>query len=351
MIEVEGLEKLYGDFPAVRGLSFRVQPGRGARAGRARTAPGRRRPSGASPASSFPAGAGSGSAGTTWPRAPVAAKSLLAFIPDEPHLFDYLTVEEHLRFVGPALPGGGRRTRGSPALLEELELATKRDALPGELSRGMKQKLAIACGLLHQPAGAAARRAAHRPRPGRHPADEGDDRPAGRGRRRGDPQLAPAPPGRGDLHPGPGHATRGRAVAFGTIAEIVASRPALSGRRLEDVFLALITPDGAAAGVIRVFAYLAWRSAYNRVAPPDPPAPEPAVSGRARASASPTSGSWRWSSGPQPAPAAVVGAALGRAARRARRGRRGALGLDLRRRAAGARRSRRPRSRSCSRDR
>ena len=27
MIEVEGLEKLYGDFPAVRGLSFQVQPG------------------------------------------------------------------------------------------------------------------------------------------------------------------------------------------------------------------------------------------------------------------------------------------------------------------------------------
>jgi ABC-2 type transport system ATP-binding protein len=37
------------------------------------------------------------------------------------------------------------------ALLEELELSSKRDALPAELSRGMKQKLAIACGLLHSP--------------------------------------------------------------------------------------------------------------------------------------------------------------------------------------------------------
>src|SRR5256885_14153469 len=29
-----------------------------------------------------------------------AAKAQLAFIPDEPQLFDYLTVEEHLRFIG-----------------------------------------------------------------------------------------------------------------------------------------------------------------------------------------------------------------------------------------------------------
>ena len=31
---------------------------------------------------------------------PVAAKNVLALVPDEPHLFEYLTVEEHLRFVG-----------------------------------------------------------------------------------------------------------------------------------------------------------------------------------------------------------------------------------------------------------
>src|SRR5207249_5586272 len=36
-------------------------------------------------------------------------------------------------------------------LLQELELTQKKSALPGELSRGMKQKLAIACGLLHSP--------------------------------------------------------------------------------------------------------------------------------------------------------------------------------------------------------
>jgi hypothetical protein len=36
-------------------------------------------------------------------------------------------------------------------LLEELEIADKANKLPVELSRGMKQKLAIACGLLHAP--------------------------------------------------------------------------------------------------------------------------------------------------------------------------------------------------------
>jgi ABC-2 type transport system ATP-binding protein len=36
-------------------------------------------------------------------------------------------------------------------LLDELQLSGKEHALPGELSRGMKQKVAIACGLLHEP--------------------------------------------------------------------------------------------------------------------------------------------------------------------------------------------------------
>ena len=36
-------------------------------------------------------------------------------------------------------------------LLDEFELEGKEDKLPGQLSRGMKQKVAIACGLLHSP--------------------------------------------------------------------------------------------------------------------------------------------------------------------------------------------------------
>ena len=77
----------------------------------------------------------------------IAAKRQLAFMPDEPHLFEYLTVEEHLRLVARlyTVDDFDRRAR---ALLDELELTGKEGALPGELSRGMRQKVVIACGLV-----------------------------------------------------------------------------------------------------------------------------------------------------------------------------------------------------------
>ena len=81
----------------------------------------------------------------------VEAKRRLAFMADEPHLFEYLTVREHLQLTARLYDVHDVETR-SKALLEELELTAKANVLPGELSRGMKQKVAIACGLLHDPA-------------------------------------------------------------------------------------------------------------------------------------------------------------------------------------------------------
>jgi ABC-2 type transport system ATP-binding protein len=78
------------------------------------------------------------------------AKRQLAFIPDEPQLFDYLTVSEHLGLVARLYRVSDAEAK-TAALLERMELKEKRGALPGELSRGMKQKLALACGLLHDP--------------------------------------------------------------------------------------------------------------------------------------------------------------------------------------------------------
>src|ERR687887_438333 len=78
---------------------------------------------------------------------PIEAKRRLAFMPDEPHLFEYLTVLEHLRLTARLYAVSDVDDRATP-LLEELELHGKEHALPGELSRGMRQKVVIACGLV-----------------------------------------------------------------------------------------------------------------------------------------------------------------------------------------------------------
>jgi ABC-2 type transport system ATP-binding protein len=149
MIEVEGLTKLYDKFPAVSDLSFVVRPGE---------VLGLVGPNGAGKTTTLrclsgiiPATRGSVRiAGEDLARNTIAAKRQLAFFADEPRLFEYLTVWQHLVFTGriyqiAQVDEIGRR------LLAELEMADKVNLLPGELSRGMKQKLAIACGLLHAP--------------------------------------------------------------------------------------------------------------------------------------------------------------------------------------------------------
>src|SRR6266403_2356923 len=78
---------------------------------------------------------------------PLEAKRRLAFMPDKPHLFEYLTVDEHLRLIA-RLYGVADFERRARALVEELELVGKERSLPGELSRGMRQKVVIACGLV-----------------------------------------------------------------------------------------------------------------------------------------------------------------------------------------------------------
>jgi len=149
MIEVEGLTKLYDSFPAVSDLSFVVRPGE---------VLGLVGPNGAGKTTTLrclsgiiPATRGSARiAGEDLARNAVAAKRQLAFFSDEPRLFDYLTVWQHLVFTARIYQVVNYQEI-SRHLLAELEMADKIDLLPGELSRGMKQKLAIACGLIHSP--------------------------------------------------------------------------------------------------------------------------------------------------------------------------------------------------------
>src|SRR5262245_13722325 len=149
MIQVETLTKLYGQFVAVNELSFSVQPGE---------VMGLVGPNGAGKTTTLRCLAGIipptrgviRVCGSDLATDAISAKKQLAFFTDEPRLFEYLTVQQHLNFVARIYQVPGYEAIAGP-LLEELEIADKRDALPGELSRGMKQKLAIACGLLHSP--------------------------------------------------------------------------------------------------------------------------------------------------------------------------------------------------------
>ena len=149
MIEAELITKLYDKFTAVDHLSLTVRPGEvlglvGCNgAGKTTTL---RCLAGIIPPTSGTVRL----AGHDLAADPIAAKRELAFFSDEPRLFDYLTVEQHLAFVARIYQVADYRERMKP-LLEELEIADKAAQLPAELSRGMKQKLAIACGLLHAP--------------------------------------------------------------------------------------------------------------------------------------------------------------------------------------------------------
>ena len=244
MISVSHLTRQYGDFVAVDGISFAVNPGE---------ILGLVGPNGAGKTTTLRCLSGiiapsSGTvtiAGHDIQKESVPAKQALAFIPDEPHLFEHLTVEEHLRFIGRLYGVGDIESRIGP-LLDEMEIADKRKAMSTELSRGMKQKLAIACGLLHDPSVLVL----DEPLTGLDPG----------GMRRMRATIANRAKAGAAVILSSHILTlveelcsrlfiirNGRCVASGTIAEIVQQHPELSGRSLEDVFLSLTGTDERAA--------------------------------------------------------------------------------------------------------
>jgi len=150
VIDIQHLTKVYGTFKAVDDFSFHVAPGE---------VVGLIGPNGAGKTSTLrcivgiqaPAGGRITIGGHDIVSDAVEAKRRIAFMADEPQLFEYLTVTEHLRLTARLYHVRDVDMRAK-ALLEELQLTGKEYALPAELSRGMKKKVAIACGLLHDPA-------------------------------------------------------------------------------------------------------------------------------------------------------------------------------------------------------
>ncbi len=149
MIHVSGLRKQYNDFVAVDGVSFNIGAGEicglvghnGAGktttmrclSGLLHADQGEIRLAGFSPKTQ-----------------PVDLKRHVVYVPDDPPLFDDLSVNDHFEFIGRIYNVTDYR-ESSHALLEQFGLLPRQHNLARELSRGMRQKLAICLAYLVDP--------------------------------------------------------------------------------------------------------------------------------------------------------------------------------------------------------
>jgi ABC-2 type transport system ATP-binding protein len=151
VIELHEVTKRYGDFTAVQQLSLEIREGElFAFLG----------PNGAGKTTTIKMIAGllmadSGEVrvcGHPMGRDGRLAKALMAYVPDQPFLYDKLTGREFLDFVGRmyGLDPAAIRTR-SQALIERLEMGSFLDQLTESYSHGMKQRTVLAAALLHEP--------------------------------------------------------------------------------------------------------------------------------------------------------------------------------------------------------
>ncbi len=80
----------------------------------------------------------------------VEAKRCFAYVPELPHMYDALTVREHIEFITRAY-GVDVAPEEIRCLFDRFELTDKQDKLGNELSKGMMQKVSICCALVVRP--------------------------------------------------------------------------------------------------------------------------------------------------------------------------------------------------------
>jgi len=148
MLEIEGLTKYYRTTLAVDGISFTVEDGE---------ILGLLGPNGAGKTTILRSVAGIVSPtsgriainGNDLAKNEQAAKRSLAFVPETPNPFEMLTVYEHLQFIAMAYDTMDKFDERASALLDRFDLREKMNDLVLSLSKGMKQKLAVACAFIH----------------------------------------------------------------------------------------------------------------------------------------------------------------------------------------------------------
>ena len=153
MIETENLTKKFGDLTAVDSVTFKVNDGEvfgflGPN-GAGKTTTVRMlcclisKTSGWARVAGYEVGNGEDS---------LKIRKLIGLVPDNVGLYETLSVYDNLDFYGRFYDcTEAQRKERIPRFLKMLELWEKRDAAAGTLSKGMKQKLAIARALVHDP--------------------------------------------------------------------------------------------------------------------------------------------------------------------------------------------------------
>jgi ABC-2 type transport system ATP-binding protein len=151
ILEVKDLVKKYGDFTAVKGISFEIQEGEifsllG--------------PNGAGKTTTismlstlFAPSAGEATiGGHSVTKEPMAVRNLIGVVPQELALYDDLSARENLLFWGQMYGLSGRALKiRVEEVLEQIGLADKARNRVKTYSGGMKRRVNIGVGLLHKP--------------------------------------------------------------------------------------------------------------------------------------------------------------------------------------------------------
>ena len=151
VVEVEGLERRFGTFRAVAGVSFRVREGE---------IFGFLGPNGAGKSTTIrmlcgllaPSGGAGRVAGFDIVRETERIKTRIGYMSQKFSLYDELTVEENIDFFAGIyrIPRAKKPAR-KEWVLEMAGLREHRRARTGELPGGWKQRLALGCAVLHEP--------------------------------------------------------------------------------------------------------------------------------------------------------------------------------------------------------
>ncbi len=151
VIEARGLTKKFGDFTAARDVTFSIPPGE---------IFGLLGPNGAGKSTTFkmlcgllkPTSGEGRVAGFDLRRAAADARNRLGYMAQKFSLYGDLSVGQNLEFFASVYGLGSARKRGKiEAMIEAFDLATYLNTNAKDLPLGFKQRLALACAVMHEP--------------------------------------------------------------------------------------------------------------------------------------------------------------------------------------------------------